>query len=259
MAFNGYKLNYPTQRVVVNNDNEEVRSILSDDQSSWVLFNPDSDILSNTTQERDELTEPDFEEEEEEEDLEASKLSHDQPQQPQQLEEQGHEDEDTDTDSLIDNFDPSQLRLEKLFNKPHSRITNWNNVEDEIVDDNVASWDLDENLSNHSLDTSILKIKEFYGDELLRGMNKSELRQFKKIHHDLRAYLNRKPNPIINQMLLKLYPSKDYRNYNSHSYELPYKRYLDTNLTNHYDNDDVTSETASSSLVMCGANNWNDI
>lgn len=300
MAFNGYKLNYPTQRVVVNNENDEVRSILSDDQSSWVVFNPDSDILSSTTQDRDdgELTDlesevqsqdHDEDEEEEEDGGDANSMQQergrantrrggkDKVSQRQQRElekqEEADDEEDTDTDSLIDTFnpEPSQLRLERLFNKSrnnnnNNRITNWNDMDSDLVDDNVASWDLDENLSNNSLDTSILKIKEFYGDELIRGMNRSELREFKKIHYNLRTYLNKKPNPILYQMLLKLYPtnaSSDVKGGSSANrpYHLPYQRYLETNLTNHYENDDVTSETASSSLVMCGGggDNWGDI
>lgn len=259
MAFNGYKLNYPTTKVVLNQDNDDVQSILTDDKSSWVLFSPDSDILSSITQ--DNGTDDESVHYSEGTNDEEQDIQHEQTPQRSQLhvnmektvEEEG-EDTDTDTDSLIDNLDPSQLRIERLFNKSYNSITNWNlnNVQ---VDDNVASWDLDADLSHQSLDTSIIRLKQFYGDELIKNLNKQDLRNFKKIHHNLRPYLNTKTlTPILTQLISNL----NVQNIPNPP-QLSYNKYLKKTINSYYDYDELTSETASSSLILCGGDSWGEI
>lgn len=272
MAFNGYRLNYPTTQITYNNnDSEEVNSILSDSQqSSWVLFNPsESDILSSTNTNNPSVNTN-------EESLQQQRSQNDN-QLEQNSDSQGNSDVDTDIeeDSLIDNFSydtPSQLRLERLFQNPlKDRVNKWNKnlIDTEFFDDNIASWDLDENLSNNYLDNSILKMKEFYGDDIIKNMSKAEFRRFKTIERNLRNYLNRKPNPILYQVLLKMMPP----NNNSQTPPPPmnrspsYNKMLNSIINNHYNNFNhiedkllTKSDTASSSLVICGGNeSWNDI
>ncbi|EGV64948.1 hypothetical protein CANTEDRAFT_113692 [Yamadazyma tenuis ATCC 10573] len=264
MAFNKYQLNYPTTRIVVNHEEDEVRSILSDDQSSWVLFNPDSDILSSTTQDHDQDDESTDAEISQDEDI----GDHREPQSSRQADQSSRQptqpdvesDNDTDTDSLIDNLDPSQSRLEGLFKKSYDRINNWNLTSD-VVDDNVASWDLDEDLSNNSLDTSILDKRPFYGNELIRNLNKKDLQKFRKIHANLRNYLNRKPpSPLLEQLLSKMSTQTISRPQPPYNLNMGYNRYLKATISSYYDYDDLTSETASSSMVLCGGGEtWNDI
>lgn len=256
MAFNGYKLNYPTNKVVLTQDSDEVQSVLTDDQSSWVLFSPDSDILSSTTQgaETDNESVEYSAELEDDDQTPHSSQQHEHIRLSLEEDEEEEEDTDTDTDSLIDNLDPSQLRIERLFNKSYNSITNWNlnNVE---VDDNVASWDLDADLSHQSLDTSIIRLKQFYGDDLIKNLNKQDLRKFKKIHHNLRTYLNSKPQtPILTQLISNLSVQSI-----PNPPQLSYNRYLKKTINSYYNYDDLTSETASSSLILCGGESWGDL
>lgn len=224
MAFNNYKLNYPTAKIVVNQEDNEVKSILSDDQSSWVLFNPESDILSSTTQDRDDSTDSD---------LNSTQII-----KTPNLSRQGTN--LSEDDDLIDNLDP--LNLDK-YHKSYDRINDWN-LNNDIVDDNVASWDLDEDLSNNTLDTSILK--DFYGNELIKTLDKKDLIRFRQIHQTLKRQLSKKPpNPLIQQLLLRLYPQP-----NPQPLKMGYNRYLKATINSHYDYDEL-SDTASSSLVLC--------
>lgn len=219
-------------------------SILSELQSLWVLFNPvysnsvnrqsstnDDDILSITNT-SSQFTDIDSNQQQldEEEEEQIDSLSED----------EVEDEEEDDDDSLIDNFQsnnstPSQSRLEQLFNdksynqeSEHSnnldnKINNWkqNNFEESIdesvVDDNIASWDLDENLINSNLDKSIIERKtkrsppQFYGDSLFNSRN--DYHKFRKISPNLSASLSQQRNntnlvnsslpDLINQLLVK--------------------------------------------------------
>lgn len=234
MAFNGYKLTYPTAKIAVNNEKEEVNSILSDDKNSWVLFNPDDDILSSTQrlelflEIQSQQTDRQSEEERTDNELEESDQEHQQ-------------EEDEEEDDLIDNLGTFKIR--NMFSKNYDAIKNWkNNIGNDIFDDNLASWDLDENLSVNQLDTTILD-KSFYGDELIRNLNAKDFRKFKKIQLNLKNYLNQRPNYVIDQLLLKTLPL---------SQQLQLKKIERNNSIFNYHKNliNINDDSSTSSLIM---------
>lgn len=233
MAFNGYKLTYPTAKIAVNNDKEEVNSILSDDKNSWVLFNPDDDILSST--QRLELF---LEIQSQQTDRQSVEDQTDDEQEESDEEQQLEEDEE---DDLIDNLDTFKIR--NMFSKNYDAIKKWkNNINNDFFDDNLASWDLDENLSVNQLDTTILD-KSFYGDELIRNLNAKDFRKFKKIQLNLKNYLNQRPNYVIDQLLLKTLPL---------SQQLQLKKIeRNNNIFNYHKNlININDDSSTSSLIM---------
>lgn len=239
MSVNPYKLDYPRNRVPETQASLEARgaaspakpalSMFSDSQSLWVLFEPsasvsianESDILSLTNETHTRSATP--------------------------SEAPAPENDLEDDSSLIDNFTngstPSQSRLEELFRKGEknenddsnldSRINNWRNTsQDELVDDNTASWGLDENLVGSVLDRSLLDefktrrlssgrqpaiIPDLYGRILLQRskMTLADYSRFKRVSGDLRKSLTRREGhsvartsnlpDIINQLLVRLF------------------------------------------------------
>ncbi|CAH6719570.1 hypothetical protein CLIB1444_02S11628 [[Candida] jaroonii] len=233
MAFNGYKLTYPTAKIAVNNDKEEVNSILSDDKNSWVLFNPDDDILSSTQR-----SESFSEIQSQQTDRQSVEDQTDDEQEESDEEQQLEEDEE---DDLIDNLDTFKIR--NMFSKNYDAIKKWkNNINNDFFDDNLASWDLDENLSVNQLDTTILD-KSFYGDELIRNLNAKDFRKFKKIQLNLKNYLNQRPNYVIDQLLLKTLPL---------SQQLQLKKIeRNNNIFNYHKNlININDDSSTSSLIM---------
>lgn len=81
------------------------------------------------------------------------------------------------------------VRQVHLLNK----ISKWYQTtlgELEEVDDNVALWNLDENL-RASTAPSGLFVREFYGDDLFKLMDKQDVRKVKRITRDMEAWLRR--------------------------------------------------------------------
>lgn len=263
MAFNGYKLNYPVSKILQVDDKQEANSVLSDDQSSWVIFDPESDILSytNTNSNSQEYSgseneslksqvqftqrydypksgEGDETDQESNEDNKEERPSASQP----ELQ------EESDTEDLIDNL-PSNITRPKSYN----RINQWK-MNNDFIDDNTASWDLDENLSNMALDTSILKLQSFYGDELIRNLLNEDYKKFTDIKLSLSRYLNRKRNPLRDQMLMKVLPLSEQvmlRNINYKNDMFNYHKRLIP--------EDEYSDTASLSLIICGGEGWSEV
>lgn len=153
-----------------------------DDQSLYVLFNPvkkvsakaESDILSTNT------------------------LTNTQTRLAEPVEEDD-EDEDEEEDELHSLHPDRQIKKQRLSFK----IDSWHesNFSSAIIeDDNVASWNLDENLISDNLYQDGSNLYEggaygngdpFYGDDLLAHLNKEELAKFKRFHqmYDIKLYL----------------------------------------------------------------------
>lgn len=228
MAFNPQNLAGRTRRVVATQYSDTrseplLGSILSDLQSLWVLFDPEA--LSSQAAESDILL------------LTNTRYSQsvysDGTQDESHVARSYHppESEDyEDDDSLIDNIDgdntPSQSRLEQLFRHESQddidhKIHKWrDNSRDELIDDNVALWDLDENLIQQILDRLLIaKLRttksrprgDFYGDDFFRNCSKADYIKFKKISHNLRHSLTKRNSvtvlrslpEIINQILVR--------------------------------------------------------
>lgn len=226
-------------------------SILSDLQSLWVLFDPantirthssvahESDILSFTNDTGSQITETDSD---------GTNSQYHGEQRQRDVEE-----DDDDDDSLIDNFEsrdstPSQSRLEQLFQLApaqesgnlDNRINQWKqNDLDELIDDNVASWDLDENLISQILDTLLInKLKgkkippqDFYGDDFFANYLKSDYIKFKKISNNLKHNLSREASTneklisstlpeIINQLLVKFLNQHDHSSHRQNNVDV---------------------------------------
>ncbi|KAJ9102745.1 hypothetical protein QFC19_004662 [Naganishia cerealis] len=247
-----------------NSAYERENSILSDSEASlWVLFNPTegSDILllsNGTVEESDEESES------------------------------GNEIDPED--SLIDDFAPlpSQSRLERLFThqkQPQSsrldqRIDQWRNdhCESELVDDNTASWDLDENLQSElrSETTSTHTItpdeppntRPFYGDDLVRNMSRRQFRKVKRTAGRLAPNLTREQQQgrlpqLLDQLISRLLRSPEFGlefNLQNHSYQLLIETMLEHPPRPRVGPATVEySDTASSSsMVLCGGS-WGDI
>lgn len=247
---------------------ERETSILSDSEASlWVLFNPTegSDILllsNGTVEESDEESESG-----------------------------GENDSENDMeDSLIDDFAPmpSQARLERLFThqqQPQSsrldqRIDQWRNdhCDAELVDDNTASWDLDENLQSElrSETTSTHTItgdeppntRPFYGDDLVRNMSRRQFRKVKRTAGRLAPNLTRQQHQgrlpqLLDQLITRLLRSPEFGlefNLQNHSYQLLIETMLEHPPRPRVGPATVEySDTASSSsMVLCGGS-WGDI
>lgn len=284
---NNYQVDFVPHRRISNADEayEGSTSILSDSQSLWVLFNPSggsggaSDILSLSYSDTGCETERDFAEGEDEElDVQRDDAAS----------------EDTESnDSLLDTFEtaPSQKRLEELFqarsdNLLQSRIDKWCHSADvELEDDNIASWDLDEDLSQQ-LDTSILKrSRAFYGDDMFLKFTRKQYVEFRRNAKRLKPSLTTKPGQpeipvLINIILHKIY--QDQESFNKAPRDLPnnlrsYSSFLRSNNTQPFLNSMIESQlrnccflnnhtpsfsetVSSSSLVLCGPGNgsWDE-
>ncbi|KAK7687356.1 hypothetical protein QCA50_009221 [Cerrena zonata] len=224
--------------------------------------------------------------------------------QQQQQQHQHQQQEEDDDDSLIDDLHdstPSQLRLEQLFTKVSdnyttsrprnldTRINNWRNSNrDDLIDDNVASWDLDEDLISQILDKTIIRNEvgglskshvpsNFYGDDFLKNLNKKDYIKFKNITKNLKKSLNTNQKETTLDLVNKIISNYHQNNQNTlnrgnlvnkmHHHQKRYSSILNESTTTN-DNTDYTfnptyhddgfrmleqSETAtSSSLVLCG-------
>ncbi|KAK6460890.1 hypothetical protein DFJ63DRAFT_320320 [Scheffersomyces coipomensis] len=219
-----------------------------DDNSSYVVFNPlkkninnkslppshqnESDILSLTNTSNtnshtrnqyhyidEEDADEEEEEEEEEEDVETEG----------ELDDEIQHTVDAITEAVNDTTTPQTNTLSnKINNWYNSSITDHHN---HIIDDNIASWNLDENLiqdsisSNNTLSFTSssndsdqhqqqqLIIKQFYGDELFQYFTPQDLEKFKHFNKliDIKKFLLEKDNnssssiitQILNLLLLK--------------------------------------------------------
>ncbi|KAI5969145.1 hypothetical protein CANMA_001812 [Candida margitis] len=203
---------------------EATSSILSDyddleviddvnEESSYVLFNPiskpknESDILSLTNTSKGD-SKADTDQEYDHEDI-------------QELKEEDGEDGDDDGDAKTD--------TERLSNK----INSWYNsnivTSSQEIDENVASWNLDEdeelsssNLSKQqqpqeqqSLEESKRLLTEFYGDDLFRYLDQEDVAKVKRFHNmmDVKRFLLEKdvvPNDsVLKQLIYKILYAKD--------------------------------------------------
>ncbi|ODV81427.1 uncharacterized protein CANTADRAFT_3538 [Suhomyces tanzawaensis NRRL Y-17324] len=231
-----------------------------DDQSLYVLFKPTrspvapaannvSDILSLTNTTATNAYDEDDEESEEEEAVATAAVS------------------------------PPSTNLSNKINR-------WYNTSvalAEMVDDNIASWNLDENLMEHSGATVLGDqtsptnlVGQFYGDDLFAYFDQADLDKFRKFHRlvDIKNYLlarDHQPSgspSLVRHLLLKVLMSANPPAPEPQARQVPeYLDYLD-----YRPQDDNTfvppstfSDTTSSSLVMCGgagfggSASWNDI
>ncbi|KAF3988444.1 hypothetical protein FT663_03296 [Candidozyma haemuli var. vulneris] len=220
---------------------EETESaVLSESQSSWVVFNPDrvdNDVISFST--TNPLTTEGSGEAVSDNESEAS-----------------HESEETDNDELIDEVQPSLS----------SRIDQWQNATDAAaVSDNIASWDLDSDLVTKLLDTSILRrVPAYYGDTYFENMSKAEYMRFKRASAILRKSLTKKGAPVDKDLITRLLQVLQWQNLLSTSGTLVNDYIINTLARTQPSvgfRDVEYSDTAtSSSMVMCGGgSSWNDI
>lgn len=228
MAFN---LAFETRRRVtvrpVVTENES--SLFSESQSLWVVFNPvekvENDILSLST--------------------------------TNSFATQTEDEEDTreENDDLID-------ALEMTLSH---KIDQWQHSTDAAVSDNIASWDLDEELVSLLLDKSILRrVPAYYGDHYFENMSKADYVRFKRASNILKQSLtgNIAPDKDLISRVIELL---QWQNLLRTSGSLV-NDYIANTLarTNHMQGplfrDVEFSDTAtSSSFIMCGGSSWNDI
>lgn len=124
-----------------------------------------------------------------------------------------------------------------------SKIENWNESsfqEDEIIDDNIASWDLDEGLS-----TPKYFDRAFYGDDLFKHISSVDFTKFIKIHHRNKLALNPKMDQIVWKYLQ-----------NSRS---PYMSSKTLDYLSTFKTLEASDTNTTNSLVLCGgSNHWSD-
>lgn len=264
----------------------------NDDQSLYILFNPvksvssarnESDILSftNTTAE-DQVEEDD--EVDDEEDEEAA-------QQNQNLQ------------PIQDRGVPRMVELANHGSNLSNKINNWYNSsvyssDNMFIDDNIASWNLDENLMDHSklLDATDQgkverPILDIYGSDLLKYLDQEDLAKFKRFHRliDIKKFLLAKnsdttsttsatgSNTILNQIILKLIlATRGEKGTSEVEHSVDTKAHAPT-YVNHMRSSYVKPEvsfvssstfsdtTGGSSLIVCGgvgfggSSSWNEL
>lgn len=254
----------------------------NDDQSLYILFNPvrtssvrnESDILSftNTTAEDEEQEQEQGQEQEEQQEHEEKDEQYKEDDEKQEI-----------VQATVQRIPNTDLSESNLSNK----INNWYNSnvyssDDMFVDDNIASWNLDENLMDHSKEGML----EVYGSDLFKYLDKEDLAKFKRFHHltDIKTFLLSKgdvasttsataPNTILNQLILKLILATRGQQ-KSHVEHVPTKSYTPAYI-NHmsqrsYQPEFVSPSTFSdttggSSLILCGgvgfggSSSWNEL
>lgn len=272
--------------------------VIDDDQSLYVLFNPkslalssrgkqksqhhDSDILSftNTSNTNDEY-QSDTEKEEEDSEIEEE----------EEEEDEAQEDDRVSLDN--ENNDTEVLNRDRLSHKINSWYTA-NVVSSShhqlLIDERIASWELDEeaNILESSqeslklLEESKSILREFYGDDLFKYLNQDEIAKVKKFHKmvDIKNYLldktNKNNNSLLDQLLYKVLLFKE-KKHNDTTFHRQYN--IGTTDYINYLTKDVPSyspafvapstisdtTTGGSSLIMCGgvgfggSASWNDI
>lgn len=184
-------------------------------------------------------------------------------------------------------------RQSRLFETPgselHRRINKWrNNNLDEMVDDNTASWDLDEDLSLQPGPAETERTKRpFYGDDVFAKLSEQEYINFRNVEKNLKQSLEALNNPtyisfIINHILYKLAHSSanaveqpslgtlktELQKYSSLLKENNTQSFLDSIIENHLRNSHmmhvsntrrpISDTTSASSLILCGGS-WNEL
>ncbi|KAG7195156.1 uncharacterized protein KQ657_003678 [Scheffersomyces spartinae] len=215
-------------------DLKESNSILSDDQSLYVLFQPLSTAgsVTNTQQSAHES------------DILSLTTSNNTP--------RGTSEAAADavagaTVALVggEESEFSRHTITTTQDTLSSKIENWNESsyqQDEIVDDNIASWDLDEGLS-----TPKYFDRAFYGDDLFKHMSKVDFSKFIKIHQQNKLALNPKMDQMMWKYLQDSRSPQPYMSLKTMDYLSTFKTLetSDTNTTN--------------SLLLCGGSNqWSD-
>ncbi|QRG39456.1 hypothetical protein FDK38_003899 [Candidozyma auris] len=236
MAFNpAYERRRVSVRRPVSDETESC--VLSESQSSWVLFDPerDNDVisLSNTnplTTEGSGEAVSDYES-----DVDS---------------------DETDNDDLIDEVQPSLS----------SRIDQWQNATDAAVSDNIASWDLDSDLVAKLLDTSVLRrVPAYYGDTYFENMSKQEYARFKRASAILRKSLTKKGAPAVDKDLItRLLQLLQWQNLLTTSGTLVNDYIMNTLARTQpplagFRDVEYSDTATSSSMVLCGGGTWNDI
>lgn len=179
-------------------------SIISDSQSSWVVFNPPhrvaTDILSFST--NDVLTQTEShslqveDEDEEDEDDEDDDFDE------QKEAGNAHVTRREDSDESGSEIDDDEL-IDHLHMTLSNRIEEWQKTTDTAVSDNIASWDLDEELVSHILDKSVLRpAPRFYGDHYFENMSKADYARFQRTSAKLRRSLTQKGAHNVNSDIL---------------------------------------------------------
>ncbi|OBA20950.1 hypothetical protein METBIDRAFT_169890 [Metschnikowia bicuspidata var. bicuspidata NRRL YB-4993] len=232
---------------------DRASSFFSDSQTSWVVFNPAElrpfDILSLSTEHPFTSTEDDgFL-------LEARE----------------------DAVSAVGprrHFSGSQIALSQVSHEGlindlalSRRINEWQKTTDTSVSDNVASWDLDEDLVGQVLETPVLRrVPAYYGDEYFKNMSRIEYIRFQRSSAVLRQSLCRNgvdaSDPELVPRLLRLLKWQDLlRSPGSLVDDYIVNTLSRVNLRQRVHAETEFSDTASSSPVMCGGSSgtWNDI
>lgn len=220
-------------------------SILSESQALWVVFNPADrmDVLSLSTNNPLTSTEEEFDELEDEE--------HEQHEQHEQ--ELDHEDSDSDDD-----------QLDSLAGSLSVRINEWQRATETEVSDNMASWDLDAALVEQILDRSLLgKVPAFYGDLYFDGFSLADYARFRRASTRLKGSLTRKgyskSDPaLLTRLLELLHWQRLLKSLGSLVTDYVVNTLARTNMGEPFGNVEF-SDSASSSLVMCGPSSWNDL
>ncbi|GEQ68696.1 hypothetical protein JCM33374_g2364 [Metschnikowia sp. JCM 33374] len=257
MAFNphlGARRKQSTRAV----SEDRASSFFSDSQASWVVFNPadlgPQDILSVSTETP--LSGSEYEEDVLAEAPELGRLL----KEAEEARDGGKTSplQEPD-DDLIDGFDMS------LSN----RINEWQKTTDDTsaVSDNVASWDLDEDLTHQVLDTTILSpVPAYYGDQFFKNMSRAEYMRFRRSSLILKQSLSRKgykPNDpeVMSRLLSLLKWNNLLRSSGSLVDDYIANTLSRVHLQERTYKDVEFSDTAtSSSLVMCGGSgSWNEI
>lgn len=206
---------------------DHASSLLS--EALWVVFNPADrmDVLSLST---NPLT------------TEESDLEHTRPLEPA-----------LDLDILADpDSPPGALSL---------RIAEWQRATETEVTDNMASWDLDDALAPQ-LDRSLLpKVPAFYGDLHFDAFSPADYARFQRALARLKSSLTRKgysrgDPALLSRLLDLLHWQRLLRSLGS----LVTDYVANTLARTHVDfRRGDFSDSASSSLVMCGPSSWNDL
>lgn len=219
-------------------------SILSESQALWVLFNPADrmDVLSLSTNNPLTTTEEEFGQEEQE--------SSDQ-EKPQHTE---CGDDVSDADGALDHLAASLS----------TRINEWQRATEAEVSDNMASWDLDAALVEQILDRSLLRrVPAFYGDLYFDGFSQDEYARFKRASERLKGSLTRKGNnnndpALLKRLLELLHWQRLLKSLGSLVADYVVNTVARTSTAQPFHHVDY-SDSASSSLVMCGPSSWNDL
>ena len=296
MAFNqGLRVEQTSKKAVPEFENplHRTSSILSDSQSLWVLFSPslsgdadESDILSLSNDDRDSKVSSHFSKESDVSQSEGADSLIDTFGDIAGNNSMVRSDEYPDgTSYLTATSEVGHLMLDALrSSRLRDRIQRWgDSMQEDTIDDNVASWDLDENLSLYNSGSSS-KSRPFYGDDLLEGMSRQERSRVRKITKKLKHSLHLKnqyegllvrlilynisqlSGPRQHQIPLHLGVSSRTSTYSRMLAESNTRPFLDSYLRNNLNcsriaipKDRPFSETTSnSSAILCGGS-WDEI